>query len=320
MKSLDLCADGEGSGRSGGNRDGGNSYEDDNPYDGEREDSDQETSQGGGGGGRRYYDHESSNSSTIPSTAANPKPLSGANAVVEKKSVTKSSVVHSQPKMATTAAPAPTVGAKKIDMGAAASFGKSDKFGINSPTHTAGPTTDYQQQGDLIGTTDGGDGFGNNNNNDDDDDLFKSIAPATRTTKPAAGVASDDFGDFSSAFGQPAATFSSSTTTNSNIDEFADFSSAFVGTPGSPSAAVLPVQPQQQQENILFLSNPSPLLMAPTNNDGVHTMDGGASSRPDLLADFGDMSLNRTSSGELIFLIPNCMVTGSALSIAAASD
>lgn len=266
--------------RSGGGSGGGNGYEDENPYDGEREDSDQESQghhSGGGGNSKRYYDRDQENNNSTSGRSSAQRTNSG----IDKSAVT-----------ATTVAPKPAAAvvqpkAKKIDLGAAASFGKSSNLDINSPTHTAGPVTG----GDLI--------------DDFSDDLFN--APAAASSNSVVDN-SQEFGDFSSAFGPATTTPTIVNSSNNNEDDFADFS-AFESSPSTGGAGggvgVAPAMPA-------FSNIPSPLppTQQPQSDNlllmgiGVNTMMGGAPSShspamgaQDLLADFGDLNLNQPSMG-----------------------
>lgn len=267
--------------RSGGGSGGGNGYEDENPYDGEREDSDQE-SQGhhsGGGNSKRYYDRDQENNNSTSGRSSAQRTNSG----IDKSAVTATTVA---PKPAAAAAVVQPK-AKKIDLGAAASFGKSSNLDINSPTHTAGPVTG----GDLI--------------DDFSDDLFN--APAAASSNSVVDN-SQEFGDFSSAFGPATTTPTIVNSSNNNEDDFADFS-AFESSPSTGGGGVgvapapampafsnipspLPPTQQPQSDNLLFMGI------------GVNTMMGGAPSShspamgaQDLLADFGDLNLNQPSMG-----------------------
>lgn len=227
-------------------------------------------------------------------------------------------------------APKPSVAAtvqpkaKKIDLGAAASFGKSDNLDINSPTHTAGPPRPPSIAGDLI--------------DDLNDDLFN-----VRGGEATVADNSQEFGDFSSAFGtttSSAATHVPSVnnpilgggglvgTTSSNDDDFADFSAfesgaapsatitttpAFSNIANIPSMPIVgaaaavppPQQSQSQSDNLLFMGMPSVNnLMAggPVNSSSFGGLESlspvppmGGGNQQDLLADFGDLNLNQPS-------------------------
>lgn len=292
-----------GEGGSGGGGGGGNGYEDENPYDGEREDSDQESHGGGGAGSgssRRYYDRDQENNN-------NNNNNSGRSSATRTTSIggpTKSTTTG-----VTTAAPVKVkpavVQPKKIDLGAAATFGKGEGgLDIHSPTHTAGPTAVAGQR-DLI--------------DDFSDDLFN--APQENSTVGYSAVVDkcQEFGDFSSAFGGGGA--GGASVQSPGDDDFADFS-AFDGSSGQqppqpPQTAnnafaniptVTPVQGQQQQQqqsssdNFLLLGMPSVnTLMAGGAVNNLMPMPVGGSSggntQQDLLADFGDLNLNQPTMG-----------------------
>ncbi|XP_022827196.1 uncharacterized protein LOC111356942 [Spodoptera litura] len=137
----------------------------------------------------------------------------------------------------------PSTPVKKIDLGAAATYGQSGSSAVSAaggPGPAApGPAAPVQSQ-ELL------------------DDLFKTCAPAThsphndilddfdpRAEEPLPRKVSNEFGDFTNAFGPPA----------NNNEGFADFSSAFTDNNNS--------------NNLLSAGNnlaPTPNLMAPSNN------------------------------------------------------
>ncbi|KAL0811597.1 hypothetical protein ABMA28_009971 [Loxostege sticticalis] len=159
----------------------------------------------------------------------------------------------------------PNTPIKKIDLGAAASYGKS------APTPAPTPATTHSNE--LI------------------DDLFKTCAPTPqsvpapssghaslvleddfdpRAGEPKATKESNDFGEFANAFGAPADT---------NNDGFADFSSAFTSQqPASlvtlPTSAPVSLTPQQNAapaSNLDLLSELSPPPLAPMQ--GFNALD-----------------------------------------------
>lgn len=161
------------------------------------------------------------------------------------------------------------VGNKKIDMGAAANFGKksassvsSNAAGIHSPTHRDTPG---EGNNDLIGYSpinnntmgisslqESNNSNSTANNNNEVDDLFKTCSPKSERNLNSAAIINDDlddfnpraveqphneFGDFTSAFGGGAGLAEAPSagltgTTSTTHDDFADFS-AFQGSSSS---------------------------------------------------------------------------------------
>uniref|UniRef100_A0A2H1WJA8 SFRICE_003688 n=1 Tax=Spodoptera frugiperda TaxID=7108 RepID=A0A2H1WJA8_SPOFR len=131
----------------------------------------------------------------------------------------------------------PSTPVKKIDLGAAATYGQSASGASAAGPVEAAPPAQSQE---LL------------------DDLFKTCAPAThaphndvlddfdpRAEEPLPRKVSNEFGDFTNAFGPPA----------NNNEGFADFSSAFTDNNNS--------------NNLLSAGTnlaPTPNLMAPSNN------------------------------------------------------
>lgn len=236
---------------------GENSYEDDCPYDGEREDSDQET---GNGSAKRYYDRDS---------RPTDQPSNSSQKATIPPSFSDKSIKTSQPKgnAVISSKVVPQKSAKKIDLGAAASFGKSDDFDINSPTHTAGNVSNTTTiQANLF---------------DIDENLFQPI-PTEEMGSPSGLPDGNDFGDFSSA----------NPTNNSTTTEFADFSSAF-SSHGAPSTIPnIPMAQPMQTTSFPPASNEL-LFMTAAPESSV-----SKSNSADLLSDFGDLSLQSNSNGE----------------------
>lgn len=245
---------------------------------------------------RRYYDKErTSPSRTIPSVAT----ASTATSEVKKQSnpISVKSPTKPQP-------PKPV--SKKIDMGAAANFGKNAELGINSPTHKSSHDEDL---------------FSPNNNtaaaksNDLLEDLFRTCPPV-QGKGPSGEVSLEDdfnpraednqeFGDFASAFGSENATAAAAAPAK-KVDEFADFSAAFLGGAEVPAAAPAPTV--AGNANTLLLST-TPLA---SNNFGPSpTINMFGSAMPvqnpapaqDLLSDFSGLQLNTTPlNGEFFIL------------------
>lgn len=159
--------------------------------------------------------------------------------------------------------------AKKIDLGAAANYGKD--VNINSPTHK-----NTHSEESVVSPN-------NNTSTDLIDDLFKTC-PVNSTTdnddfdpRASEKQSNGDFGDFSQAFAQPAKPATASVDLLNDLaapkDEFADFSSAFVASPS-----------QQKQTNLLYNN----LLLQPVSDFAPKPI--GA---PDLLSsDFSGLSMS----------------------------
>lgn len=146
----------------------------------------------------------------------------------------------------------PSVGNKKIDMGAAANFGKkssavsTNAAGIHSPTHRDTPA---ESSSDLIGYSQIN--FNNNNtmgistsshesnktinsadtntNNNALDSLFKTCSPKSEKTLNSAAIITDDMDDFNPRAAEAP----------QQQNEFGDFASAFGGATAEPPSASL---------------------------------------------------------------------------------
>ncbi|XP_015597202.1 telomere length regulation protein TEL2 homolog isoform X2 [Cephus cinctus] len=176
----------------------GRGFEDgNNSDDGEREDSDNDAHSSPRRGGREYRD-----------TAE----------TMDRVSKTSQSSTPSA-----NASPARTVRTiKKVDLGAATNYGK-EQSNNSSPTKQgnlmSSPVKQQKSKNDILN-----DIFDSQNENNtpgkaDNDDDFNPRA--NNYTPIQSQNANADFGDFASAFNNPA------TKTNDNSDEFADFTSAF---------------------------------------------------------------------------------------------
>ncbi|XP_061392732.1 uncharacterized protein LOC133328193 [Musca vetustissima] len=233
--------------------------------------------------------------------------------------------VTKQPQNKSTPAAA-GVGAKKIDMGAAANFGKT--AGIHSPTHRDTPAESNND--DLIGYSPinnninlGLSDLDSNNttaNNNNLTNLFPTCSPKSEKTLNSAAVINDDlddfnpraaeqqqseFGDFASAFSgssgiEAPSTALATTTTNSSIgggDDFADFS-AFQGSTTTSNNII----PGGLEGNLLTTATPAndafDLFNAATTtaNSNHHqpTSMGAATTATDLLAGLGDLSIHQS--------------------------
>uniref|UniRef100_A0A1B0A7V3 ENTH domain-containing protein n=1 Tax=Glossina pallidipes TaxID=7398 RepID=A0A1B0A7V3_GLOPL len=283
-------------------------YDDDAHYEGEKEFSDSDSPSPRRS--YRYNDRASpaeivNESKTSNSINMNIRPKS-ANASLGSGTSTK----QPHPKI--------PVGSKKIDMGAAANFGKipattTTTAGIHSPTHRDTPTG--TESNDLIGYTT----INNNNtqqsnssNNNTVSELFKTCAPPARTeaTLNSAAVIDDDlddfnpraaesaqteFGDFAAAFGaakSPTTEPPSSGLSGSNAsttDDFADFS-AFQ----SNSSSAADTQPNTGivgglDGNLLTTTTP-----ANDAFDLFNSTNATSTATTDLLAGLGDLSIHQS--------------------------
>ncbi|XP_021931715.1 telomere length regulation protein TEL2 homolog isoform X2 [Zootermopsis nevadensis] len=176
----------------GNNRHGNRNFEDmgNNSDDGDRYDSENE----GGSHTRRGREYKDKDSDSLDSA--------------EKRE-------HSS-KPSTPARTKPTTSVKKIDLGAAAHYGRGSNSLNSSPVKSNSNVTQQdgsKAQGDLLNDILGGNitpGLG-------DEDDFNPRASENSHASPGG-----EFGDFTSAFGK-----SASSKTSGVNDEFADFSSAF---------------------------------------------------------------------------------------------
>ncbi|KAL5284753.1 CLINT1 family protein [Megaselia abdita] len=193
------------------------SYEDDYyTNEADREDSEDETPKT-----RRYRDREQSsygNDEPAVEARENTKSFS-----MNLKTTAKSSQENSKSAL--------NVG-KKIDLGAAANFGKpSTLSGIHSPTHLESNVKPIV-----------------NTNNNLIDDLFKTCPPKQKSgshddfadfdPRAETSTGGDDFGDFESVFEAPKPQQQQqlpSFQQSDNSENFADFQSAFDSTPVNPS-------------------------------------------------------------------------------------
>uniref|UniRef100_A0A1A9WNM1 ENTH domain-containing protein n=1 Tax=Glossina brevipalpis TaxID=37001 RepID=A0A1A9WNM1_9MUSC len=292
-------------------------YDDDAHYEGEKEFSDSDSPSP-----RRSYRY---NDRASPAEIVNESKTSNSiNMSIRPKSANASiggsGTVTKQPH------PKIPVGSKKIDMGAAANFGKTPATttaGIHSPTHRDTPTA---ESNDLIGYTvinnnnnntqqsNSNSNNNNNNNNNTVSELFKTCAPSVRseTTLNSAAVIEDDlddfnpraaesaqteFGDFAAAFGAansattnepPSAGLSGS---NANTtDDFADFS-AFQSNSSSAAGA------HQSNTGIIGGLDGNLLTTTTPANDAFdlfNSTNATSTTATDLLAGLGDLSIHQS--------------------------
>ncbi|XP_050079445.1 uncharacterized protein LOC126567257 [Anopheles maculipalpis] len=187
---------------------------------------------------------------------------------------------------------------KKIDLGAASGFAKTaasaataapssvnaDQFGINSPTHRnthaeeivgTGGTTSSGKQQDVL------------------DDLFKTCPTKTTSTSGMLDEddfnprATEDFGDFESAFG--ANTGKSATVTATKGDDFADFA-AFGTEPVQQQQTTVASKAAEGNADLLFGLNVGAAGPMGTSNNGV------GSAHMDILSDLSGLSLGTNTS------------------------
>ncbi|KAH8409713.1 hypothetical protein KR222_002438, partial [Zaprionus bogoriensis] len=272
-------------------------YEDeDTHYDGEREGSDSDSPSP-----RRTSRYNDRASPAEVASESKPQNLS-----MNIRPKTVSSPVSKQPSSG--------VAQKKINLGAAANFGKAPSgVGIHSPTHRDTPNTNSV---DLMGgssinnnnnssSSSGSNNIGNSrnksnntasNNNDLLDDIFKTCGPTPEKTLNSAAVIVDDdddfnpragdaastqeFGDFAAAFGGSSVSPPSTGLATAGNDEFADFaafqSSSSSGLDGQLLATATPANDAFD----LFNSPAAPVAAAPTATD--------------LLAGLGDLSIHQS--------------------------
>ncbi|XP_034485020.1 uncharacterized protein LOC117789923 isoform X1 [Drosophila innubila] len=309
-------------------------YEDeDTHYDGEREGSDSDSPSP-----RRNYRYNDRASPAEVATERESKPQNlSMNMNIRTKAV--GSPVSKQPTSSLTASSSVSGSKtastqKKINLGAAANFGKTpNAAGIHSPTHRDTPTNN---QVDLMGDN----SINNNksNNNDLLDDLFKTCSPSPppqreqrqahgeKTLNSAAIIADDDddfnpragdappppapavvqeFGDFAAAFGGEPST-GIIPAPNSN-DEFADFA-AFQGSSSTTAAT------GQLDNQLLTTATPANDAFDLFNSTTTTTTTGasGASTATDLLAGLGDLSIHQ--SMPMAFETPETEITKQEIS------
>lgn len=267
--------------------------EEENPYDGEKDLSDSDTPS------PRTYRYNDRASPADVAAEVKPnisirtnKPVS----TITKQPQTKSTIITN----------------KKIDMGAAANFGKSKAAGIHSPTHRDTPPEDNAAN--------------NTTNNNLIDDLFKTCQPVeskTTTTTQLAGAKSSDFddfnpraddthefGDFASAFGSSDASSTAKQIAStipvakvapvsvSKGDDFADFT-AFQGEVVAPSAnpAAVGIPPMGNMFGNSTANGGASLDLfgssVPSQSSNLMSTGGSTGGGSDLLSGFGDLSINQ---------------------------
>ncbi|XP_068152007.1 clathrin interactor 1 isoform X2 [Drosophila tropicalis] len=279
-------------------------YEDeDTHYDGEREGSDSDSPSP-----RRNYRYNDRASPAEVATESSKPPNLNMN--IRPKTV--SSPVTKQ----TTASAKPSQ--KKIDLGAAANFGKApadSAAGIHSPTHRDTPSN-----------------TSSNNNNDLLDDLFKTCTPPPSQSQPlsqGANIVDDDddfnprasdaggqeFGDFATAFGgggssslpaPPTPELPSTGILSTSNDEFADFA-AFHGSSATTTTTTAALS-SALDGNLLATATPANDSFDLFNSAGPQS----ATTATDLLAGLGDLSIHQSMPMDNM-LPPIAAVTGDNL-------
>lgn len=281
-----------------GYNEGKDRYEYDYQYDGEREDSDTESN---GPSSNRYYDKERSKSpATRQSSSVSAHSHASGSATLGSGEKKINLNIKAPAAAAVTKQPGGSKATKKIDMGAATSFGKSTTsagigssvattdLGINSPTHRNTHAEEIlvthdttAAADDLFKTCPGPPSVGSPGKLDELDDFNP------RASDEPAGA--QEFGDFESAFGAPQATKAA--------DDFADFA-AF----GSTTAAVpAPAAAAPAASTDLFFG------MSPTSSGPAVNLFGGmsqpqqpaTSASNDLLSDLSGLSLGSTNGSFL---------------------
>ncbi|XP_037946268.1 clathrin interactor 1 isoform X2 [Teleopsis dalmanni] len=256
----------------------GDRYEDDETqYEGEKEFSDSDSPSP-----RNYRQNDRASPADIASEI---KPNTINMNIRTKSGSNSSTTITKQPAK-------PVAGSKKLDLGAAANFGKmsSSAAGIHSPTHRDTPLS----SNDLI---DSGTSITNSNSSTTgqvgDKTNLAMLANDMDDFNPRASETQQEFGDFTAAFGsaqQP------STGIINTSDEFADFSAFQESAPTATNSSQLiaggldsnlfnPIAPSNENFDLF---NPTTGIKA--NN----TVTTGATTATDLLAGLGDLSIHQT--------------------------
>ncbi|XP_058057660.1 uncharacterized protein LOC131208790 [Anopheles bellator] len=276
----------------------GDHHEYDYQYEGEREDSDNE-SNGPYDRDRsnRYQDREpgSKSPATRQSSSVSIEATARHSSSSERKINLniKSSTPGSSSGVVTAAPRASTKSAKKIDLGAASGFAKTaaaaatttsptSDLGIHSPTHrnthaeeiVGGGNTSGREVLDDLFKTCPTKGVGPTNSliaNDDDEDDFNPRA-------------TEEFGDFESAFGS-GPTAKGSATKAGKSDEFADFAAFGAPTPGVSMTTT--TAPAAASDDLLFGLNVA---------TGAVSGASATSAPADILSDLSGLSLGASGN------------------------
>ncbi|XP_047351772.1 telomere length regulation protein TEL2 homolog isoform X1 [Vespa velutina] len=207
----------------------GKGFEDaNNSDDGEREDSDNDTHASPKRGNREYRD-------TMESIDRIGKTISGSMSSVNASPVRT------------------TRNLKKVDLGAAANYGKEQSNAFSSPANH------QKNKNDILNDIFDSQNDNNTKSTIDDDDFN----PRGNNHSQPANL---DFGDFASAFGSP-------TVKMKENDEFADFTSAFSSGVTSPNNSL-----HASQNQLSFMGNTIPNTSNTTTNNLNNTMISNASA------------------------------------------
>ncbi|XP_052891451.1 uncharacterized protein LOC128299505 [Anopheles moucheti] len=268
-------------------------HEYDYQYEGEREDSDDESTNGPQDrSANRYQDREPSKSpatrqSSSLSTGSTTAFGSGGGTGGSERKINLNIKPTGNSSAGSTQRSAQKT-TKKIDLGAASGFAKTaatatatssasvDQFGINSPTHRNTHAEDIVGTGTVSG----------NKQQDALDDLFKTCPTKSSATSDALvdeddfnPRAAEDFGDFESAFG---ANTGKPVATTAKGDDFADF--AAFGTEPVQQVAVSP----KVEANADLLFGLSVGTTTGTSSNGGAQMD--------ILSDLSGLSLGANTN------------------------
>lgn len=249
---------------------------------------------------RRYYDKEPPKSPIrtppAPSSAASGGPT------IDKKAINlnlKPNVKVSAARTNSSGSIGGTTGNKRIDLGAASTYGKND-LSINSPTHRNTHSEDLIGVGDLI-----------HGNDDHQPPIETGIDAVAADNDDDFNPRADEFGDFASAATGGGLTTNSAAVTNGKTvaDEFADFASF----PAAPKSTEISQKPVTLMGTDLlsdlgsggagYSSGPDLFssLGAPSMPPAqVTPMVGNSGDTADLLSDFGNLALGGTN-GELAY-------------------
>lgn len=204
----------------------------------------------------------------------------------------------------------PVMGTKKIDMGAAANFGKTSAAaaGIHSPTHRDSPVNKEPTLAALnnnIGISNSKQQQSNNiNNNNLLDDLFKTCPVPKSSEGTISGDDLDDFnpraedpqdfGDFASAFGNVPPV----TAPIAPIDEFEDFAAFQESTASSSTTQSIK---GGIEGNLLTTATPANAAFNLFDSRETDAEPHTAMTATDLLAGLGDLSIHQSMPmGKLI--------------------
>lgn len=246
---------------------------------------------------RSYRDNERSRPTTPPASTA--KSVRATTPSEKKPTINVTVNPKSLVNPAAVAKSGVSKPSKKIDMGAALTYGTHSDLGINSPTHrNTHAESDLFDTGDAKSTV-----VAVPQQADLLDDIFKTCAT---NDQPAANEddffnpreeENQEFGDFASAFGNnstapaPAASVTASLPRPPSIDgdEFADFSSAFVAAPPTsvPAAPATNITANNSNDLLFGSTTVSQPLFSPSGPPS-----NNIAPVADLLSDLDGLSLN----------------------------